>query len=180
MAQDAVFSPKTVFWLIAVGLLSFAGAIYFTIYGDDGTARTAGANSFSYSAIGHRAFVETLRRTGVPVLVSRHDSATKAGQSALLVVAEPRWRASADDAIDELLSAGTILIVLPKRRGEPDQAKPRWLELAKLVPRAQVEETLRRVVPGARGQVGMFENLGHEGNVITTRYNRRLYTALFD
>ncbi len=150
MVQDAEFSPKVVIWLITVGLLSFAGAIYFVIYGDEGIARTSGANSFSYSAIGHRAFVETLRRTDVPVLVSRDDSAAKAGRSALLVVAEPRWRAPTDDTVDDLLSADTLLIVLPKWQGRPDEANPRWLEFAVPLPRAEVEETLRRAVPGAR------------------------------
>ena len=118
MVQDAVFSPKVVIWLITVGLLSFAGAIYFVIYGDEGIARTSGANSFSYSAIGHRAFVETLRRMDVPVLVSRDDSAAKAGRSALLVVAEPRWRAPTDDTVDDLLSADTLLIVLARLNSE--------------------------------------------------------------
>ncbi len=150
MVQDAVFSPKVVIWLITVGLLSFAGAIYFVIYGDEGIARTSGANSFSYSAIGHRAFVETLRRMDVPVLVSRDDSAAKAGRSALLVVAEPRWRAPTDDTVDDLLSADTLLIVLPKWQGRPDEANPRWLKFAVPLPRAEVEETLRRAVPGAR------------------------------
>ncbi len=91
-AEKAVFSPKTVIWLLSVGCLSFAGAAYFVIYGDAGRGTTAEANGFSYSAVGHRAFVETLRGLDIPVLLSGRDSAARAGRSALLVVAEPRAR----------------------------------------------------------------------------------------
>ena len=130
MAQQAVFSPKTVAWLITVGLLAFAGAAYFMIYGDKGTSMRAGTNAFSYSALGHRAFVETLRRLEFPVFVSRNNSAAKAGRSALLVIAKPRIRILTDEAISELLAAGTVLLVLPKWKGRPDTTNPRWVESA--------------------------------------------------
>ena len=48
------YSARTVYWLLAVGLLSFAGAAWFMIY-VDADAGAAKANAFSYSAIGHRA-----------------------------------------------------------------------------------------------------------------------------
>ena len=148
MAQPAVFSSKTAFWLTAVGLLSFAGAAYFAIFGDQTeAAKTTGTNAFSYSAIGHRAFVETLRRQEIPVLVSRNESAAKAGRSAMLVVAEPSGRAGAEPAIKDLLNAKTILLVLPKWRGRPDPAKPRWVKSVAGVPRAEVERILGHVVP---------------------------------
>ena len=150
MAQKTAFSPVTVAWLILVGLLSFAGAAYFTIYGDAGAARTAGANAYSFSAIGHRAFVETLRRLDIPVLVSRKDSAAKAGRSAVLIIAEPRGGPRTDAAIDDLLVAGRVLMVLPKWKGRVDEDRPNWLKSAALLPLAHVEKTLRHVVPDGR------------------------------
>lgn len=149
MAGEAAFSTKLVLSLAAIGLLSFAGSVYFVAQDDEATARTAGANAFSYSAIGHRALVEMLRRADIPVLVSRNSSAAKAGHSALLVVAEPRWGRSVDDTSDAVLGADNILLVLPKWHGSPDDANPRWLERAAPLPRAEVEETLRQVIPGA-------------------------------
>ncbi len=150
MAQQAAFSPTTVFWLIAVGLLSFAGAAYFMIYGEEGTTTTARANAFSHSAIGHRAFVETLRRLDIRVLVSRNNSAAKAGRSTLLIVAEPGARTYTDETINDLLTAETVLFVLPKWEGRPDEAKPQWLKSAAQLPRAHVQKTLRHVVPDGK------------------------------
>ncbi len=85
-----VFAQRTIVWLIAVGGLSFLSAIVLIAFGEDllptGTVQ---ANAYSESAIGHMAFVETLRALGIPVLVSRSDSALKAGPNDLLIVAEP-------------------------------------------------------------------------------------------
>ncbi len=150
MAETAVFSPRTVLWLIAVGFVSIAGAAYFTIYGDVGTTRTTGANAFSYSAIGYRAFVETLRRLDVPVVVSRQNSAAKAGESALLIVAEPQAGATDNETLAELLSARTVLLVLPKWQGRPDEIQPRWLKSAKPIPSPDVEAVLSLVTTDGR------------------------------
>jgi hypothetical protein len=150
MTTQPIFSTNRVIWLLAIGVFSFAGAAYFLIYGDDHTARTTDANSFSYSAIGHKAFVETLRRLDLPVLVSRHNSAAKAGRSALLVVAEPDTHWLADDANEELLAAKRILLVLPKWGGERDDAKPRWIGSVASLPPDEVERVLRLAVSNGR------------------------------
>lgn len=149
-AERAVFSSKTIFWLIAIGVVSFAGATYFMLYGDDlREGSTAGANAFSESAIGHRAFVETLRRVGVPVIVSSHGSLEKAGRSSLLVIAEPS-RFSRAAAADAGAWGERVMLVLPKWQGSPKPEKPRWVEFVKPVPRGIVEGVLRLVVPDAK------------------------------
>jgi hypothetical protein len=150
MAQSAVFSPRAIFWLITVGCLSFVGAAYFSIYGDAGTAGTTGASAYSYSAIGHRAFVETLQRMDVPVVVSRNNSKAKAGRSALLIVAEPHRRIATDETVTDLLAAQTVLFVLPKWDGRSDEAKPRWLEIAVPLPRDDVQAILQLAIPDGR------------------------------
>lgn len=149
MAGRRVFSANTVYWLIAVSVLSFAGAAYFMIYGKQGDEGAAGANAFSYSAIGHHGFVELLRRMDIPVLVSRDGSAAKAGSTSLLVVAEPRRTTWIEDTVETLLPAENMLVVLPKWEGRARRDKVYWLERAGLMPQSTVESTLRQLVAGA-------------------------------
>lgn len=148
MNRPQVFAPRTVFWLILVGGLSFAAAGYFMIFGDGEVGVTASANAFSRSAIGHRAVVEMLRRLDVPVVVSRHDSAAKAS-TALLVVAEPDLD-SHEPETRELLAANSILLVLPKWRGRRASGRRSWIESVDAVPRNTVERVLRLVSPQGR------------------------------
>ena len=147
MADRPVFAPRTVFWLLTVGTLSFVGAIVLSlIAGDGGSEQTAGANTFSYSAIGHRAFVEVLERAQMPVLVSRYDSATKAGSSSLLIVAEPRMPAATPAALKRLMNAWNVLVVLPKWDGVVDELNSDWLASAELLPSKTVEQVIRAVL----------------------------------
>ena len=141
-----VFQPRTVFWLVVVGSLSFAAALVVMVLGQD-IGTTAKANSFSTSAIGHRAFVETLDRLGFRVLVSRHNSAEKAGEEGLLVLAEP---IPGESGVTDLLGAPNLLYVLPKRTGKPDPDNPRWLLETAIVPLPVVEASLDRILSGAQ------------------------------
>ena len=140
------YSTRAVYWLLAVGVLSFAGAAWFMIY-DEGDEGTAKANAFSYSAIGHRALIETLRDSGVPILVSHADSAAKAGDASLLVVAEPRLETWYEDTIGASPRAESVLLILPKWDGIRSSAKSHWLWVAGLIPEYYVESILREVVP---------------------------------
>ncbi len=140
---ETAFSPQTVVLLITVGLLAFAGAAYFMVFGDSG--RSSGANSLSKSAIGHMAFVELLRRQDVSVIVSRNDSAAKASPGSLLVVAEPLAREI--ETAGGILRAARTLIVLPKWRGSPDPNHPGWIGQAAMLQTKAVEKILRDVLP---------------------------------
>jgi len=143
--HDSGFAPRTVALLIVAGALTFAGAIYFIVFGDTGIK--SGANSFSESAIGHKAFVELLRRQSFAVIVSQNDSAEKARDGALLVLAEPSFRQI--DKQGGLPAAERTLLVLPKWRGFPDPQKPRWLLHAGLLPPDSVQSVLRNLLPEA-------------------------------
>jgi hypothetical protein len=145
MAEQATFSSRTVIVLIAIGFLAFVGATYFMIYEDTSGFHRAGTNAYSHSAIGHKAFVDILRRLEVPVIVSRDNSAEKADHSALIVIAEPRLSLLEDEAIEELLSAGTALLVLPKWNGRADRYNPGWADRVRPVSSARVEDILKRV-----------------------------------
>ena len=131
-----LFSPRTLFAMIALGLVAFGGAAYFLIYGDPATERTTGTNSFSYSAIGHRALVETLRRQEIPVRISRIDSAGRAGPADLLVVAEPRRNWVEANPARYLLPAHNVLIVLPKYTGLRDLVDKTWVRDTEQLDRA--------------------------------------------
>lgn len=146
MSQPDAYNAKTVYWLLGVGLAAFAAAAWFVIYseGDQGMNR---ANAYSYSAIGHRALVDSLREVGIPVLVSRSDSAAKAGENSLLVLAEPRVRNWYERTIDAEPGADEILLVLPKWDGLDGHTKPHWLWVAGMIPGRYVEAVLREVLP---------------------------------
>ena len=140
----AVISAATAFRLIAAGGLAFALAGVIAILGDN--VRTAGPSAYSYSAVGHRAFVEMLRGLDVPVLVSRSDSLERAGRSSLLMVAEPRLGEDAEARLTSLLAAPHVLMVLPKWRERPDPLRPQWVDSVALRPIGDVESVLRTAV----------------------------------
>ena len=122
-----VFAQRTIVWLIGVGGLSFLCAIVLIVFGEDFLpTSTVQANAYSQSAIGHMAFVETLRALGIPVLVSRSDSALKAGPNDLLIVAEPPSEQKDDEYLLGLLEADRVLLVLPKWVATPDFGNRRW------------------------------------------------------
>ena len=170
IGSSTPFSGRTLAWLIAVAVISFGVSVYLLINVDQllPPKHSFGANAYSRSAIGHRAFTQTLRRLGIPVLVSRFNSRQKAGSNALLVLAEPddghpRAHGLQDliqkddppeiapwhDRLEELLGAPRILLVLSKRGGKPQPYKIAWVteDSAKaLRDRAWVEEVLDRTV----------------------------------
>jgi hypothetical protein len=143
-----LFRARTLAWLLGGGALSLCAAVLLLVFGDDlaGPPRTAGANAYSRSAIGHRGFVETLRRTGVPVVVSQGSSGAKAARGGLLIVLEP---SSVDDVLAQLATmldeVDTAVVVLPKRTGESERTAPEHLASAELVAEADAEKVLDAV-----------------------------------
>ena len=91
--------------LIVIGLGAFLAGTYLQVF-DDGSGEpwTTDANSFSRSAIGHRAFVATLRQLGIPVEVSRFRTLDRVGDNNLLLLLEPDdefgWRSRDSDPRD--------------------------------------------------------------------------------
>lgn len=145
--SEQIFSPKTVFRMVALGLLAFGGAAYFLVYGDSRIDTASGNNSYSYSALGHRAFVETLRRQDIPVRISRNDSVQKAGYYSLLVIAEPNVDWVRDNTQRYLVPATRVLIVLPKRYGVRDENRRKWLKQVKTRGIRESEAVLNTVAP---------------------------------
>jgi len=141
-----VFSQRTIIWLIAVGGLSFLCTIVLVIFGEDLLpTSTVQANAYSQSAIGHMAFVETLRALGIPVLVSRSDSALKAGPNDLVIVAEPPAEQKDDAYLLGLLEADRVLLVLPKWVANADFKNRHWAKQVYRLPSDNADDILRIV-----------------------------------
>jgi hypothetical protein len=129
--------------VIGVVAASLVVAVVLTLIGDDlGDKRSAGADGYSVSAIGHRGLVRLLEKLDVPVVESRSDSAVRA-RHGLLIVAEPAVTDTASrDRLSALVGrARTTLVVLPKWYGSVERGK-RWIEDANLLPVADVTAVL--------------------------------------
>jgi hypothetical protein len=149
MNNAPVFAQRTIVWLLGVGGVSFLLAIALVAFGEDLLpTSTVEANAYSESAIGHKAFVETLQRLGVPVLVSRGDSMLKAGPSDILVVAEPPVEMKDDAYLLELLSADRVLFVLPKWRATRDPKNPSWAGEVARLSSSDINDVLKVVTSG--------------------------------
>jgi uncharacterized protein DUF4350 len=132
------FGRRGAGWLAAVAAASLAAAAFLGAFGDAlYDPPSSGADSFSRSAVGHRAFVELLRALGRPVVVSRHRTADKAGEAAVALL-EPRLGpedAARTGVLEEIDAASRrLLVVLPKRGAVPDPTRPRFAAWAGLLP----------------------------------------------
>lgn len=144
---EGAFGRRGAGILGAVGAASLAAAAFLGAFGDALYDPPSFApDSFSRSAVGHRAFVELLRALGHPVVISRHRTADRAGEEAVVALLEPR--VGPDDTAREGLldavngAARHLLVVLPKRRALPDPARPRWVADAGLLPPEDAERVL--------------------------------------
>ncbi len=132
--------------VVALSMLAFVG---LRIFGVDVLAPPShGPGGASTSALGHRAFLETLRAVGIPVTASRHDSARRAGTRSLLIVAEPdlvEGDERGEDLLDGMLrTGGTVLLVLPRRAGAEHRAHEGWIDRAWVLGDAVAERVLDR------------------------------------
>jgi len=139
-----VFSPRTLLAIIAVGTAAFVGMIYLEMFGIDDPDFEIGPSTYSSSALGHKALMETLRRIDVPVVVSRFRSGEKTGDGSLLVLAEPDGSDISEELIGGLGNVPHGLLVLPKWDGMRDRSKPRWVETMDKVPLDDVEQVMKR------------------------------------
>src|SRR5688572_411546 len=86
------FSRRKLGWIIGSVSVSLAVTLLLTIRAETLDRRPPENNSFSYSALGHNAVVEFLRRAGLGVVSSRSLSGGDVGSKRPLVLAEPNPR----------------------------------------------------------------------------------------
>ncbi|MDQ3363935.1 MAG: hypothetical protein M3680_00685 [Myxococcota bacterium] len=138
------FSRTTIALIIGVAAASLAVAAALTVFGDDlgGKEPSAGADTYSVSAIGHRGLVEMLTKLDIPVVKSRAASGDKA-TTGLLVIAEPTV---SDEASKQRLralvaSAPRVLIILPKWYGSATRGAE-WIDEANALPESEIDDVL--------------------------------------
>ncbi len=117
MNATGPFSQRTAMILAATAGLAFLGYLALYIFGDLlGPGRSAGHHTFSQSAIGHHAFLQTLQRLGLPASIGRRQSGRRVGDNGLLIIAEPS--PSTQGGVMAATMTGQVrvaLVVLPKR-----------------------------------------------------------------
>ncbi|MFL6195793.1 MAG: hypothetical protein ACJ75H_16565 [Thermoanaerobaculia bacterium] len=152
------FSRRVLGWIVGVVSVSFLASVLLGVFGrelDPGPRPEA--NAFSYSALGHRAAVEFLRRMGLGVL-SRQAPAGGIGPNRPLILAEPDlgWVNDHLGHLDRLRQEAAarkaaLVFALPKwEPGPPMKDKPEWLSEVK----PMSEGAVRRIVE-ALGDTGL-------------------------
>jgi hypothetical protein len=147
------FSRTSLWVVIGVAAASLAAAAALTIFGENlgGDTASGGADSYSRSALGHRALFEILERLDVPVVRSRSDSASKARHGLLVIVAPSIAEPAARERLSAMLAeAPRALLVLPKWSGSQRRGEP-WIAAASLLPVSRPQAVLDEA--NVQGQV---------------------------
>jgi len=149
-----VFSSRA---LVALAVVCGGSLLIGLVIGALGTDitghRSAGPDSFSHSALGHRALVELLRELHVPV--ERRLTAGGDDRGGMVIVAEPLLTGDDEEAARTAWDATytefmDFLVVLPKRSGFSDFHKPGWLGQTWLLLPSQVQKTMDEMDMDAR------------------------------
>jgi hypothetical protein len=156
--DESGISRRPITWAASAAAVSFAAALVIMAYGPELTeVRSAQADTFSSSALGHRAVVEFLEAGGIRVHVRRSRELIGSYRGDPIVVAEPRGGdENPDGGLRGLLGraaerAAPVILVLPKWRGVTDPAGDgRWVVAVSLLPSREVQEVLDDVAPHLR------------------------------
>ncbi|MEQ9327459.1 MAG: hypothetical protein RJQ21_09195 [Rhodospirillales bacterium] len=162
MNDNAVFSIRTLAALMTVGILSFTGIVVISMVAPDVQRESDfDASTYSVSAVGHKALVETLRASGRTVLVSRSRSAEKAAADNLLLAVEPESAELLKNLVGSARSARSTLIVLPKRLVGRHEANARWVGTHRLVAVERIAGIAEPVVQNLRLTRGLAHRRIH-------------------
>ena len=121
-----IFSRKLMLGWIAGAVVIFAASLYLMGSKDYEGPESAGASTYSRSAIGHAGIFDVLQRLNIPVVKSLSNSIEKLGSGGVLVLAEPRASLRQDDLTSKL-KAERVLLVLPKWFGLPSNQHQGWV-----------------------------------------------------
>ena len=159
MRATPLFSVRLAAGWLAAAALTFAFSFYFMTRGGSSAheADDTGPTIYSKSALGYAALYHALPRMGIPVSANTAAAGPSAG--AAVVVAEPNGDAGAlGRARNELYRASAVLLILPKRTGEPDPRHRDRLRSDALLPLRHAEDVLALVDPTATlGRYGTTE-----------------------
>lgn len=151
------FSRRTIGWIAGVAVVSFLASALLSVYGRDLLPKPfSGANTFSDSALGHRALAELLRSMGLGVTSRQSLGGGALGPERPLVLAEPdpAWLNSNPSRLENLRKQAKdrdapLVVVLPKwKPGSPRKDRPEWLQSVKLLPAPQILRIARALGDG--------------------------------
>lgn len=141
-------SPTALHLTIALTVLCTIGLFAIEVfYGNGTSSKRAAANSFSYSAIGHRGLVELLESTGIGIRVNQRDLTLTNGIESL-IIAEPHLSLLGDRVVETITSADTVLFVLPKWAGERALDNTDAVSSVTLLPERYISEILEKLSSG--------------------------------
>lgn len=149
--REAVFG-RLGGWLLGLGAFCLAMVLAARVFhpGGGGEVDSPGADSFSRSALGHRALVELVERAGKTVFVSRFAPLAELGPEVGFLVLEPPVTMDGGDLallVSDALDLGSrVVVVLPKRRWLPDPKRPEWIADSRLVPQGEIHRMLDDLV----------------------------------
>ncbi|WP_120495250.1 hypothetical protein [Kiloniella sp. EL199] len=139
--DDRIFSKRTLLWLVVIGMLSFLGAFVASIYQDKLVKLNSyGANSYSESAVGHKAFTKLLQKMNFRTRISR-EIRSGFNFSDVKLVIEPQSEKALWNTLSGFSGVGS-LIVLPKWDVRQDPQNSRWVKEMELRQSGQVQGIL--------------------------------------
>ncbi len=149
--ESRIFSPRTVLILAAVAVFSMITSLLLVSFSNDQeTYSTIRPNSFSISAIGHKAFVDSLKLQDKPVVVSQYHTAGRLAYGSVLLLLEPDRNFSRPELLEGLLQEKSVMLALPKRFGiQRDVTKMRWLSRAGVLDHKIPEDIIKMIDPAA-------------------------------
>lgn len=157
------FPRAAVGWIAGIGAVSFLLAILLAAFAEDlGSPVSHGPDSYSRSALGHRAFAELLERNGVTVIHGRSERGVALGKSAAFLAEEPPpGFARRKEAVENLrrrirrsVGSGAVLVLVPpKWEGFGDPARPEWILDSRPLGASEVQEVLDALLPRSRTEI---------------------------
>ncbi|HBL31536.1 MAG TPA: hypothetical protein DD490_32335 [Acidobacteria bacterium] len=172
------FSRRVLRWVIGIAVASFLAALVLSGIGGNLESReTAGASSFSYSAIGHRALVEMLSALGLGVVSRRSQGGGGLGPQTPLVLAEPALEDGPPELRERITAArneagkaqAVLVLVLPKWRGEPGDRRPGWVGAVGLRPEEETTAALENLGEGELAELRIVRAGEAERRTCTAR-----------
>ncbi len=127
MTDSSIFSGRLLaVWIGAAAFLLVLSLFFMNQGGSGPGSDDVGPTVFSRSAIGHAGIADLLGRLGIPVAKGRY-GAMPEGNDNVLVLAEPGPTSDMIEIMGGLLATPRVLLVLPKRSGNPSRKHPGWL-----------------------------------------------------
>lgn len=158
VAPKAVFSRRTIVWLVLGGGVAFCIMLTLMIVGDPAGGNVTTSSVFSRSAVGHKALAEWLRAQGREVKVNRSREAADVAVGDLLLILAPN---TADHDIDHLralaaaasANGAAVLVALPKWRTSPSGTTRGWISQANMIKLERAAKPLGAIPALADGTV---------------------------